>query len=234
MPETPISFPGELPASLRCGFCGQLIDGIFFRTFKRFTCDRCAAEARLAEKRNQFEPISFARGAIAGVVVAAAGAVAWALVEYITHFQIGIVAAFIGVFVGKAVYAASGKRRGRALQILCVVLSILGVGTGRIVLAGFGVMNWMKSQDIHMSPIQFLRTFTRYVIDSPQEVFTYFDLVWVGIAAYSAWKICKPVQIVVAGPYRYQPPANQHDATASALQFDTVEPEQSAGSSGPT
>ncbi|MBV8782475.1 MAG: hypothetical protein JO353_13850 [Phycisphaerae bacterium] len=222
------TFPGELPAGLRCGFCNRPIEGQFFRTFKRFACVHCAAQAQDLIRRNAFDPAAFALGAAAGLLVAVVSAIAWAGIVAATQWEIGIVASFIGVLVGKAVYIASGQRRGIAYQWLCVVLSVLGVAGGKVALAGWALHNAAVAQNASLTPIQLLRGTFYFVTHDPQDVFRAFDLVWIGIAVYAAWRICRPLPIVIAGPYAYT-----SVAATGGLQFQTVEPASTPAPANP-
>jgi hypothetical protein len=44
-----------------------------------------------------------------------------------------------------------------------------------------------------------------------------FDLLWMALAGWTAWRLCKAPKILMAGPYAYKP-------SSGGMQFDTVEP----------
>lgn len=67
------------------------------------------------------------RGILAGIGVAVLGAVAWALLVFLTHYEVGIAAVVIGLAVGWAVH-----RVGRVASI--------GMAIGAAVIAAFGIL----------------------------------------------------------------------------------------------
>jgi hypothetical protein len=56
------------------------------------------------------------------------------------------------------------------------------------------------------------------LLAQPTLVFNGFDLLWMGIAVYAAWRICRAPIINIAGPFPISPRRND------GLQFHTVEP----------
>jgi hypothetical protein len=207
------AFIGDVPANLRCGFCGQPVQKQFYRALNRFTCSNCAQQVNTVIARNAVAPHTFAAAAGAGLITALAGAAVWAVIVHVTHMNIGYIALGIGYAVGKVVHFAAGKRRGVALQWLATILALIGVSAGKL-----GVVCWQIVDGFHANGVN---PTVQDVIQIFQEnrhlIFEPFDLVWMGLAAYAAWKLSKPQNISIAGPYAYQP-------KASALQFNTVEP----------
>jgi hypothetical protein len=207
------AFPGGVPANLVCGFCGRPMQGQFYRTLDRFACDACIAQVNAVIERNSAPPGAFLAAAGAGIVTALAGGAVWATVVYLTHWNIGILAAFIGVGVGRVVHFVSGKRRSTSLQWLSAILAVIGVAAGKLSLVCAEIARVLRDNatDVTAHNVFTILRENGSVFKDP------FDLVWMGIAAYAAWRICKPRYISVAGPYAYQP-------TGGSLQFDTVEP----------
>lgn len=220
-------FAGEVPADLRCGFCKSPLQGSFYRTLNRFACAKCAGQVNAALEKNVAAPGALLKAAAGGAIVAALCAAAWAAIVQITHMEIGIVASFIGVGVAKAVYHASGKRRGTPYQIIAALLSVLGILGGKLLLTGWQVADILSQKNIAATPMQIADIVLRATAKNPSEVFGGFDLLWVGIAIYAAWRICKAPTITVAGPFPLNP------APANAMQFDTVEPHEPAETSEP-
>ena len=50
------AFPGDVPANLRCGFCGELVQGVFYRARNRFVCASCAEQVNQLIERNTISP----------------------------------------------------------------------------------------------------------------------------------------------------------------------------------
>ena len=105
--STMAGFSGQVPANLQCGFCKKPIQNQFYRTMNRFACGKCAGEVQTVIDRNSLAAGPFANAAIAGLAVALACGAVWAGIVHSTHFEIGIVASFIGVAVAKAILFAS-------------------------------------------------------------------------------------------------------------------------------
>ncbi len=211
-------FSGEVPADLACGFCKKSIQGEFYRALNRFTCPACAGQLQNVIDRNAFSPEPFAKAAGAGLAVGLACAAAWAAIVQITHFEVGIVASLIGYAVGKAVFTASGKRRGRALPWLAAILSVVGIVGGKVMLVAWQFVEVLNQRGIPINPLGVTRIVMSYVVNNPTKVFSGFDLLWIAFAVYAAWKLCQAPPITIAGPYPHTPPRGP------ALQFHTIEP----------
>ena len=223
MSRTPTAFPGELPAGLRCGFCQKPIDGVFYRTLKRFACAQCAAEAEEIARRNEFDAKSFAIAASAGLGAALLFAAAWAAIVHITHWQIGIIAIFMGTGIAKAVRAASKRRGGIYLQWLSGILAAFSVALGQLGVVFLQFVAMANEGNISLTSARFWNAFVNGFVLHPERVFSAIDLVWIGLAFFGAWRLSKPAKIVVSGPYIYQP-----NASTDGLQFQTVEPADAA------
>jgi hypothetical protein len=215
--QTQRAFAGDVPANLRCGFCGQPVQGQFYRAANRFTCDNCAAQIRRAIGHNSVAPGVFAVAAAAGLLAGLVGGAVWAAVVEITHINVGILAALIGVAVGKAIHFVSGKSRGVALQWLSAILAVIGVAGGDFMIACWEIVKALHKDGAEATPQIVLRVLQ----DNARMLFSPMDLVWIAIAAYAAWRLCKPANISIAGPYQYKP---ANSGTGGGLQFDTVEP----------
>jgi hypothetical protein len=214
-------FRGEVPANLQCGFCKQPVQTAFYRTLNRFACQKCAMQVKGVIDKNVAHPVGLLRGGLAGLLVAVVCAVVWAAIVHTSGYAIGIVASFIGVGVGKAVFLGSGKRRGTPYQIVAAVLSALGVLGGKLMLIPFEVYDLLIEKHLDSSTLHIVRVSARVLAhlnaNRLSEIFGGFDLLWAGIAIYAGWRICKALPITIAGPFPVPAPA------AAPLQFDTVE-----------
>lgn len=211
---------------MKCGFCTKPIVGVYYRTLNRFACTSCADQVRSVIARNVFTADSFLRAAGAGLAVGLGCAVAWAVIVHVTNVEIGIVASFIGYAVGKAVVKASGKRRGTALQWLAAALSVVGIIGGKLLLVSWTIVDFCNQKNIAPTPGKVTAALVRLLVDQPSAVFSGFDLLWLGLAVYAAFRLCKAPRITIAGPYAAQAP------TARDLQFETIEPADSPSAPG--
>jgi hypothetical protein len=215
-------FKGEVPANLQCGFCKQPVQNAFYRTLNRFACQKCAMQIKGVIDKNVAHPAGLVQAGSAGLLAAIGCAAVWAAIVHITNYEIGIVASFIGVAVGKAVFIASGRRRGTPYQIVAGVLSAVGVLGGKIVLFGWQVYDYVVQKNIDASALRITKAIAQSVVNNPTDIFGGFDLLWTAFAVYAAWRICKAPPISIAGPFPLPAPS------AAPLQFDTVEPNQEA------
>jgi signal peptidase I len=142
------------------------------------------------------EPVgggAIALGLLAGLAAAVMGAAVWGWVARWTGYDLGVIAWGIGLLVGAAILVAT-RKRGYELQLVGVVCSLLGVLLGKY-LAYIVVSNDELGYDL--SP------FSRDAVDlfrsSLGEVFSAYDLLWVGLAVGSAWLVLIPREDAYAG-----------------------------------
>jgi hypothetical protein len=217
---------GTPSANMACGFCQKPVIGVFYRVMGRFACTNCAGQVQAAIDHQSFNPTSFAKAAGAGLAAGIGGAVAWAAIVQLTHFEIGIVASFIGVGVGKAVAYASGKRRGPAYQKLAMGLALLGVAGGKLLIDAWQTQEYLKTEGQSISAGDLARLIWQFLLHKPSALFSVIDLLWIGIAVFAAWQICRVPAITMAGPFPVP-------AAAPDLQFQTVEPAVPAAEPAP-
>jgi hypothetical protein len=168
-------------------------------------------------ERNVVTPGFFIRGAVGGLVVAMGCAVAWAALVRATKIEFGIVASFIGVAVGKAVVASSGKRRGPALQWLAAVLSVVGIVGGKLTYLGWIITDGLANRGKAVTLESVDRVFENLIMNHASVLVTPFDLLWLGLAIYAAWRLTKAPKITIAGPF----PIGA--GGGAGMQFETAE-----------
>ena len=123
---------------------------------------------------------------LAGLVAAAAGAAAWALVTVLTGWQIGWMAVGIGFLVGLAV-RKFGKGSAPSFQVLGAVLSLLGCLAGNLlavcIFAG-------RSEDVPLMTILAGLT-PSLAVSLIVETFSPMDLLFYGLAVYEGYKFAR-------------------------------------------
>lgn len=133
-------------------------------------------------------------GAIAGGLLGGAlGALIWWGVVVVTNFQIGLIAIVIGWAVGQGVHILSGRKRALSLQIISVAItaisySIASYYVGRTFFQKYAAEN---NIDGGLPLIPDLSLFFD-VVTSGMEMF---DLLFVAIALWQAWKMPAPLVI---------------------------------------
>src|SRR5689334_20568052 len=111
---------------VRCRLCKKAVGDEYYAVKGRLFCARCTRRLIAAATTRP----SLARVGLTvlfGLAAAIAGAALYYVVYARMHVQIGIVAIAAGYMVGYAVRKGSGRRGGRWLQILAVVLAYSSV-----------------------------------------------------------------------------------------------------------
>ena len=130
----------------------------------------------------------------AGLVAAVVGGVVWGLIVKWSEYEIGIVAWGIGFLVGAAIVAATRGRKGPALQAVAVVCALAGILLGKYLGYAFAVQEQVEELSAALG-IEVgifsaeMRSGFREDLDS---VFGLFDLLWIGLALYTAWRALQP------------------------------------------
>ena len=139
------------------------------------------------------EPESnLALGIIGGLLAAAVGGVAWAIIAVQSGYEVGIAAWAIGVLAGFAVVSLA---RGKSvqLQVIAVLSAGLGILIGKYVTyvhelqIAFNKFYPGSTQRFGYFASESFRIFRTHLGD----VFTGYDLLWVGLAVISAWRIAQ-------------------------------------------
>lgn len=209
---------GAVPENQQCGFCKNPIQKEFYRTLNRFACAGCAAQIRGVVERNVYDAVDFLKASAAGLLVSLACALAWAGITLATHLEIGIIASLIGVAVGKVVYITAGKRRGATYQGLAAFLAVVGIVVGKLLLRGWEFAEIITKHGRDPSLSRIILIFRNVLQTQPSLVFDGYDLLWIGIAIYAAWRLCKAPPITIVGPFPVVSSATR------GLQFQSVEP----------
>jgi hypothetical protein len=146
---------------------------------------------------------SLVRAIAAGLVAAIVGGVAWGFIVKLSDYEVGFVAWGIGFLVGTAVVLATGGAKGRRLQITAVAMALLGILIGKYL--GFALIVQEDAEAFGASIGLFSEDMFRLFREELDAVFGLFDLLWVGLAVFSAWRIPQveePEPVPVAPPPR--------------------------------
>jgi hypothetical protein len=134
-------------------------------------------------------PLGLAVGA--GLVAAIVGGVVWGFVVKLSEYEVGIVAWAIGLLVGVAVAGVS-RARGPVLQAIAVACALVGILVGKYLSYALVLQEEAETAGVDVGLFSSeMWSFFREDIDI---VFGWFDLLWVGLAVYTAWRALQPAE----------------------------------------
>ena len=204
----------------RCVACKSLLPDSYFHVQGRQVCPACAQRI---EAHQQPPPAhSLLKSALYGGAAAIAGCILYAVVEFVTGWEIGILAIVVGYMVGKAIRHASGGLGGRPQQILAVILTYFAITFSYVGVAiAHGIKDHPVQQQASGAPsTNQVSTEEHPTIDAGTLVLS---LAWLGIAApflalsnpmnlislfiifialRQAWVMTGRSNLVITGPYQ--------------------------------
>ena len=119
--------------------------------------------------------------ALAGLIAAIVGGVVWGLIVRWSQYEIGFVAWGIGFLVGTAVVMGARGMRGMPYQVVAVVLALVG-----IVLGKYLSFVWINELEILSGESW------DFFMEARSDVWSLFDLLWVGLAVFTAFRLPAP------------------------------------------
>ena len=125
----------------------------------------------------------------AGVVTAVVCGIVWALIVKTTDYEIGIAAWAVGFLVGGAVVLAARGRRSTALAAIAVVCALLGVLVGKYLSFVFIARDELSG----LAKVPFVSGDTWDLFTRNKDiVFSFWDVLWIGLAAVTAFRVARP------------------------------------------
>ncbi len=142
--------------------------------------------------------------ALAGLIAAILGGVAWGLIVRWSGYEVGFVAWGIGFLVGTAVALGARGVRGLPYQVVAVVLSLAGILLGKYLSFAWTLGDVFEEENLPVEvPILSRDTWDAFM-DAREDIWSLFDLLWVGLAVFTAWRALQPVEPELPpGPERY-------------------------------
>ena len=146
-------------------------------------------------EEEEFSGSALVPGILGGSLAAVAGGAAWAGIGIATDYELGILAWGIGLICGFGVIMFSQGKRGLPLQIVAVVTSVLGVVIGKY---GYFYYYFREGLLSREDGAELVTQYSLFSVDTIQMftenmslVMSGYDLLWVGLAVYTAWGIPK-------------------------------------------
>jgi hypothetical protein len=133
---------------------------------------------------------TLAVAAVAGLVAAVVGGIAWGLIVKWSEYEIGFVAWGIGFVVGMAVLLAARGRKGLPLQAIAIVAALIGILIGKYLSFALILQDAADAEGVELS--LFGADMRQAFQDELGTVFALWDLLWIGLAVVTAWQILQP------------------------------------------
>ncbi len=131
---------------------------------------------------------------LGGLIAAVIGGGIWGAIAIWTGYEIGYVAWGVGLLCGLGVVMLSQGKRGMPLQMIAVVTSVLGIVIGKYI-NFFDVFKGMLAQETGTEAISWMSMFSmgmiQFFVANLSAMAGGFDLLWIGLAVYTAWSIPK-------------------------------------------
>jgi hypothetical protein len=119
----------------------------------------------------------------AGIV----GGVLWGLIVKWSDYEVGIVAWAIGFMAGTAVANVARGARGQQLQVIAVAGALIGILLGKYLSFAFSVQEDAQAVGVEVGLLS--SEMFRFFRENLSDVFGLFDLLWIGLAVFTAWRI---------------------------------------------
>jgi hypothetical protein len=132
------------------------------------------------------------RALLAGLAAAVAGGVGWTIQVALTDYEVGLVAWAVGGLAGFAVSLAAGARRGAPLQAIAVASALLGILLGKYGTFAYAIREGVEEIDPGSVPAYWDTDLIDLFFDELGEVFGLFDILWTGLAVFTAWRMLQP------------------------------------------
>ena len=160
----------------------QIVDQIYF-------------ELKKTAREEEFSNDVLLPALLGGLIAAGLSGAVWAAIAVWTGYEIGYVAWGVGLLCGLGVVMMSQGKRGLPLQIIAVVTSVLGIVIGK-----YGMFqHFFQESLVGMENGAALAAEYTLFSGKMMQVFAAslpsmaggFDLLWVGLAVFTAWGIPK-------------------------------------------
>jgi hypothetical protein len=134
----------------------------------------------------------------AGLGAALVGGAAWGLIVKITGYEVGVIAWGIGFVAGTAVVFATRGAKGPELQAIAIASALVGILLGKYLSFAFDVQD--QAEELGFTIGLFSSEMFRIFRENLGDAFGLFDLLWVGLAVVTAWRVPQVVAPEPAAP----------------------------------
>ena len=156
-----------------------------------FTYNQVLSELKEIQKREELDSQSIVKGIVGGILAAAVGGIIWGAIATWTNYEIGYLAIGIGFLCGAGVVYISGGKKGRILQVIATLTSLLGILTGKYIIYFYALKKELIKQSGAQAAdsisILSVKIVTIFIEVLPKMV-TPYDALWVILAITTAWR----------------------------------------------
>ena len=177
--------------SMNCAGCQRVIRATYYGLNGRNLCPDCCTQLQAGRDQG-----SFAAALLYGAAAAVLGALAYYAIVALTNAEFGLIAIFVGLFIGKAVRKGAGLRAGRRYRALAIALAYVSVTATYLpaVLKGGGAHSWIDASLLALVlPTLMLARLHNLV-----------GLAILAIGVYEAWKHSAAPKLNLQGPFTLQ------------------------------
>jgi len=189
------------PTGLGCGMCGKPVTGEYWQWLGKVACPSCRDQvSRLEEKIGSSEV--FAKAALRASMAAFACGAGYAVVAGLFHIRMALITIGIAYVIAKVIRKATGNISGRKYQLLAVGLTYAASTMGYVPwIWDTGHLSGLGAGDILVRVGLTLVAPFLTATEAP------LGLLIVGFGLWEAWRLARPLPMVVTGPFRVAPPA---------------------------
>ena len=178
-----------------CSFCGTPICSSCLTLIKTHTaCEKCSTQIQSELEDEKAGLLSMPTAVAGGMIGAAIGGIAWALVVIFANMEVGYVAIGVGWLAGTGVVMGAGGKKGASLQMVAAACSVFGLLIGKYFSIAHAVIQSLEEEVSYFSLELFM-----FITQNVGEIFTgsdlIFDLLWIFFAISVAWRLPKQTEL---------------------------------------
>ena len=157
--------------------------------------ERVFSQMKKTSSEEEFSGGALVPGILGGLLAAAIGGAVWAGIAIATEYELGILAWGIGLMCGLGVVLFASGKKGFPLQLVAVVTSVLGIVMGKYGMFYYffhqGIMQEENGAAVAAEYGLLSGNMMQVFVQTLPEMVSFYDLLWVGLAVFTAWGIPK-------------------------------------------
>lgn len=159
------------------------------------TVERVFSQLQKTAGEEEYSGDALVPGILGGLLAAVIGGAIWAGIAIWSGREIGYVAWGVGLLCGLGVVMFTQGQKALPLQIVAVVTSVLGIVIGKYGTAHYDYQQWLMEEG-HGAAVEaqyglFSGNMMQVFAENLPNMMSGYDLLWVGLAVFTAWSIPK-------------------------------------------